>query len=89
MGSLKCIITEKFYPLAVRYFHKGKGLRHKIIDFYEDAAENSEAISNKIKLSIEKNDLNIKNLVAYGADNASVNYGKNTSVYQKFKVKRK
>jgi len=77
--------NKKFYPLAVRYFHKEKGLRHKIIDFYEDAAENSEAISKKIKLSIEKNDLDIKNLVAYGADNASVNYGKNTSVYQNLK----
>lgn len=76
--------NKKFFPLAVRYFHKEKGLQHKIIDFYEDADETSEAIT-KIKLSIEKNDLDIKNVVAYGADNASVNYGKNNSVYQNLK----
>lgn len=76
--------NKKFFPLAIRYFHKEKGLRNKIIDFYENANETFESISTKIKLSIEKNGLDIKNLVSY-ADDASVNYGKNTSVYQHLK----
>ncbi|CAH0551282.1 unnamed protein product [Brassicogethes aeneus] len=73
----------KMFPLIVQYFKWSKGIKQGVLDFYNDQQETSEAIYNKIKEILLKNDLDIKNVSSYSADNAAVNYGKNVSVFQK------
>jgi hypothetical protein len=63
----------------------GKGPNLAILDFYEDSDETSKAIADKLKECISKAGLSGKQLVAHGADNCSVNYGKNKSVFVKLK----
>ena len=46
-----------------------------IFDFYESVKENSEKIYKEITERLAKNGLKINNLVAFDADNASINYG--------------
>ena len=62
-------------PLAVRYFSKLYVSKNRIIDFYQ--------CPDETRLSL--NGLDINNLVSYGADNASVNYGRHHSVYTNIK----
>ena len=57
-----------------------------MLDFYSDSSESSEAIAHCIKSAIEKNNLSLSSVSSYSADNASVNYGKHSSVYQKLKL---
>ncbi|KAI4899205.1 hypothetical protein NFI96_030736 [Prochilodus magdalenae] len=59
--------------------------RTRLLDFYEDPDESSEAIFNQIVSITENNGLSIKQISAYGADNASVNYGRHNSVFQKLR----
>ncbi len=75
----------KLYPIAIQYFTKEKGIISFVLNFYEDPNETSFAIYKNLKESLEKNNLNIQNVIAYGADNASVNYGINKSVYVNLK----
>lgn len=73
----------KLFPLIVTYFIPEQGIKKKILDFYSDDFESSEAISEKIIACLEKHGLSLNNVTAYSADNAAVNYGKYKSVYQK------
>jgi hypothetical protein len=75
----------KLYPIAIQYFTKEKGITNFVLNFYEDPNETSFAIYKNLKESLEKNNLQIKNIIAFGADNASVNYGINKSVYVNLK----
>lgn len=73
--------NRKMFPVAIWYFDKIRGSTNAIIDFYEDSNETSVAIANKIFKCIENSELSENQLVAYGADNASVNFGVHNSVY--------
>lgn len=53
------------------------------MDFYNDSDETSAAIANQIMNKLESAGLNINKVSAYTADNASVNYRKHNSVFQK------
>lgn len=75
--------SRKFFPLAIRFFDPNEGVRDCLLDFYEEADETSESIKNTILNALQKLQLDIANVTAFGADNASVNYGKHCSVYQK------
>ena len=77
--------NNKFFPIAVRYFSATEGIKHGLLDFYRDYNETSAAIATHIKDIMSENGLNIHNVSAYVADNASVNFGKHNSVYQKLK----
>lgn len=79
--------NKKMFPVAIRYFNKERGCENAIIDFYEDADETSDAISNKIVQCIESVGLSKNNVIAYGADNASVNFGVHKSVFVHLKRK--
>ncbi|XP_039356465.1 uncharacterized protein LOC120382989 isoform X2 [Mauremys reevesii] len=72
--------NTKLFPVAIRYFNKDKGSCTRIIDFLEDADETSEAIANKLRSCLQNAGLIHNKIVAYGADNASVNFGKHKSV---------
>ncbi len=78
--------TTKLFPLSVRYWTPELGLKSKILDFYEDSDESSATIHHQITNKLKENDLQLDMISAYTADNASVNYGKNNSVYQKLKA---
>jgi hypothetical protein len=71
--------------MAIQYFDLEGDTTSEILCFYEDSDETSEAIADKLKECISKAGLSGKQLVAYGADNCSVNYGKNKSVFVKLK----
>lgn len=75
----------KLYPVVIRFFNADKGTTSSIIDFYEDSDETSAAIAENMIKCIKKVDLDPNNLVSYGADNCSVNYGKNKSVFVNLK----
>jgi hypothetical protein len=77
--------NSKSYPVAIRYFDLERGKTSAILDFYDESDETSEAIADKRKECISEAGLSGKQLVAYGADNCSVNYGKNKSVFVKLK----
>lgn len=78
----------KMYPVSVRFFSNENGVTDRLIDFYEDFDETSDGISRKLLHVLEENGLDTKNLVSYGADNASVNYGKHHSVFHSLKEKQ-
>ena len=75
--------NRKMFPIAVQYFHLEKGIQNRIIDFYEDSDETSEAIATRLLNCLQECKLDLSNVSSYSADNASVNYGKNKSVYKK------
>lgn len=78
-GAIKC------FPIVLRYFHSELGVQHVLMDFYNDNDETSAAIANQIMAKLESAGLDISKVSAYTADNASVNYGKHNSVFQKLK----
>ena len=76
---------KKLFPVTVRYFSRTEGLKDGLLHFYNDNDEKSQAIADQLKTIIEGNELNLKYILSYSADNASVNYGKHPSVFQKLK----
>lgn len=79
--------TTKLFPLSVRYWTPELGVQSKVLDFYEDSNETSAAIFNQIHTKLEENGLGLHMISAYSADNASLNYGRYNSVFQKLKEK--
>ncbi|XP_050776316.1 uncharacterized protein LOC127032781 isoform X1 [Gopherus flavomarginatus] len=77
--------NTKLFPVAVHYFNKDKGSCTCIIDFLEDADETSEAIANNLQSCLQNAGLIHNKIVAYGVDNASVNFGKHKSVLVRLK----
>jgi hypothetical protein len=75
--------NRKMFPIAIQYFCVEEGIQNFILDFYEDANETSDAIFENLKTRLGNNNLNICDIIAYGADNASVNYGRHQSVFTK------
>lgn len=58
----------KTFPLLLRYFHQQKGLKTSLLCFY--------SLNSEKAISILESGLNLKQISAYCADNASVNFGK-------------
>lgn len=73
--------NRKMFPIAIQYFTLNEGINKFVLDFYEDPNESSRAIYENIKEKLNSNKLNIQDLIAYTADNASVNYGQHKSVF--------
>jgi hypothetical protein len=77
--------NRKFFPLAIRFFYVNVGISDYLLNFYEETDESSASITSTIVAALQRQGLDLQNVIAYGADNASVNYGKNCSVFQKLK----
>lgn len=77
--------NRKFFPLAVRFFSATNGINDRLLDFYEEPDESSESVCKHLVDVLSGLNLDLKNMIAYTADNASVNYGKNCSVYRRLK----
>uniref|UniRef100_A0A8C1YIY5 HAT C-terminal dimerisation domain-containing protein n=1 Tax=Cyprinus carpio TaxID=7962 RepID=A0A8C1YIY5_CYPCA len=75
----------KLFPYTVQYFCASEGVKYGLLDFYDDSNESSEAIFKQIGSITENNGLSVSQISAYGADNASVNYGWHNSVFQKLR----
>uniref|UniRef100_A0A8C1LCU6 Uncharacterized protein n=1 Tax=Cyprinus carpio TaxID=7962 RepID=A0A8C1LCU6_CYPCA len=75
----------KLFPYTVQYFCASEGVKYGLLDFYDDSNESSEAIIKQIVSITENNGLSVSQISAYGADNASVNYGRHNSVFQKLR----
>ena len=77
-------IKIKRIPVATIYLDESSGIKRKLLDVHKDINETAAAIFTLHLLDVMKNnDINASYVVAYGADNASVNYGKRCSVYTK------
>ncbi|KAK0135426.1 hypothetical protein N1851_028718 [Merluccius polli] len=74
--------NRKMFPVCVRYFSVSDGVQSKLLDFYEDSDETANGIHQALMTCLEKYELDIRNITAYSADNANVNYGKHHSVYK-------
>lgn len=72
----------KIFPILVRFYTIDCGIKNCLLDFYDDADESASAIFTNIKDRLGNLGLSMKNISAYAADNANVNYGKNHSVFQ-------
>lgn len=67
------------------WYQTNKNVKYGLLEFSEDPHETSSAIYEKIVDITEKNGLRVSQISAYDADNASVNFGKHNSVFQKLK----
>ncbi|GFY30686.1 dimer_Tnp_hAT domain-containing protein [Trichonephila clavipes] len=77
--------NRNFFPVAIQYFSPKSGICQKILDFYEDSFEDSTSIKKRLCEVMDKSRLPWRRVTAYGADNASVIFGVNNSVFQKLK----
>lgn len=70
---------RKLFPICLRYFTDE--LNEMVLDFYEDSFEDSASIKCHLQESLNKHGVDINMMTSYRADNASVNYGVNKSVF--------
>lgn len=75
------------FPVLITYFIPDQGIKSKLLDFYSDDYEDSNAITKQLLRTLEDNSLPVSSITSYSADNASVNYGNKKSVFQKLKDK--
>lgn len=75
--------NRNFFPL-VTFFDDEDGVVNYLLDFYEEPDETSQStyIMNYLIKALEKLKLEITD-ISYSSDNASVNYGRICSVFQK------
>jgi hypothetical protein len=71
----------KMFPIVIQYYTVDEGLVNFVLDLFEDPKETAKDIYNNLKNSLKSNNLKVENILSYGADNASVNYGKHKSVF--------
>ena len=67
--------NRKMFPVCLQYFTVESGINKKLLEFVEQNDEKSSEIADMLISSIQDNGLDIQNISAYSADNASVNYG--------------
>lgn len=70
----------KLFPILLRYYVAGKGIKQCLFDFFDDAKESAADIFNNLR-RLENAGLNFNRVSSYSADNASVNFGKHNSVF--------
>lgn len=78
--------NRKMFPICVQYFTIESGVNKKLLDFIEQNDEHSVVLAEMIVSSLSAHRLDIKNVSAYSADNASVNFGCKQSVFTKLKT---
>lgn len=74
--------NRKMFPVCLQYFTVESGINKKLLEFVEQNDEKSSEIADMLISSIQDNGLDIQNISAYSADNASVNYGCKKSVFK-------
>ncbi|GFX22456.1 uncharacterized protein TNCV_3600881 [Trichonephila clavipes] len=80
--------NRKIFPVAIQYSSPKSGICHKILEFLRRLIEDSTSIKERLCEVMDKSRLPWSKVTAYGADNASVNFGVNNSVFQKLKSEK-
>jgi hypothetical protein len=75
----------KLFLVSIQYFNENEGITNFVLDFYEINSETAQSIYETLKAVFIKYDLKYDNVMAYGADNAALNYGKHNSVFMNIK----
>lgn len=75
----------KMFPLVLRNFLKTEGTKTKLLSFYECAEEKSVTIANSMIEKLKPTGINVNQIIAFGADNSNVNFGRHQSVYTELK----
>lgn len=77
----------KTFPISVRFWTPEQGIQNRVLDFFEQAVESADAVTDTLLNKLKEHKLSIHNISAYSADNAAVNYGRKHSIYQNLKKK--
>ena len=80
--------NRKLFPVGIKYFNPKQGIIDNILDFYEDPFEDSESVKEQLVRVIKEFGLSWENITSCAADNASVNYGLNKSVFKKLQTEQ-
>ena len=78
--------NRKMFPVCIQYFTTESGVNKKLLDFLEQNDEHPVPVAEMIRKSLSSHSLDINNVSAYSADNASVNYGSKQSVFTELKA---
>lgn len=73
--------NRKMFPVCIQYFCFKTGVNKKLLDFVELNDEHSGEVVQMLQTAIEDCGLDVQNVSAYSADNASVNFGRRKSVF--------
>jgi hypothetical protein len=73
--------NRKMFPVCIQYFCFKTGVNKKLLDFVELNDEHSGEVVEMLQTAIEDCGLDVQNVSAYSADNASVNFGRRKSVF--------
>ena len=65
----------KLFPLVIRFFNAKVGVRVRLLNLRSMPNETSQQIVDFILTSLQENDLDLKRLTSFCADNAPVNFG--------------
>ena len=65
----------KLFPLVIRFFNAEVGVQVLLLNLRSMPSETSQQIIDFIHTSLQENDLDVKQLTSFCADNASVNLG--------------
>ena len=66
----------KLFPLVIRFFNAKVGVRVRLLNLRSMPNETSQQIIDFILTSLQENDLDLKRLTYFCADNAPVNFGR-------------
>ncbi len=75
----------KTFPPSVRFWTPEQGIQKRVLDFFEQAAESTDSVTDTMLQKLTEHKLSIHNVSAFSADNAAVNYGKRHSVHRNLK----
>lgn len=73
--------NKKMYPIVVQYFCPQNGCQIKLLDFFEQACETADGISNSVLGTLEKHNLSMSKVSAFSADNTNSNFGCHRSAF--------
>lgn len=77
--------NRKFFPIAVQYFDRNKGIVNKLIEFLENPDETAFGMYKMIDTTIKKHGLSYDYISGLSADNCNANFGVNCSLYTELK----
>ncbi len=66
----------KSFSLCVRFCTPEQGIQNRVLDFFEQAAESADAVTDTLLQRLTEHKLSINNVSAFSADNTAVNCGK-------------
>ncbi|XP_077187047.1 uncharacterized protein LOC143834264 [Paroedura picta] len=75
--------SRQYFPITIRYFSATEGIKHGLLDFYNELS--SDSVASRIATILQENGLSVTRMASYMIDSASVDFGKHWSVFQDLK----